>query len=441
MNPEGLRPELESGSNAIGSPRVGGDRLALRDLKFAVLHSGARMHYAVPALLHRADMLRAFYTDAVGNVGVLNVARRVLPAGIRSKAMRRLLGRLLPEDVPKSAVVSSPMRTLADAALSRLPSATRSLLPLGTTMSWLQKKILEDDFRGATALYSLDNSDLDIIRAAKRKGMFIAYEQILNADVGLIMREERERFPGLEAQDSEEFVEAGIRRDLEVWNLADVVLVASDFVRQSMKRVGYTADRVAFVPYGVDQSWFDITPRPVPGRVLFVGTVGLRKGNHYLAEACRMLRDRGVQAEFRVVGPSDPRVVSSPLFAGPSYIGQVPRVQVRDEFAQADVFVLPTISESFGLVHLEAMACGVPVVTTPHCGSVVRDGEDGFIVPIRDSAALAARIEQLIKDRSLRDRMGRSARERATKYSWAGYSEAMLRAIVRAAASPVRPAA
>ena len=45
--------------------------------------------------------------------------------------------------------------------------------------------------------------------------------------------------------------------------------------------------------------------------------------------------------------------------------------------------MLPTLADSFGLVHLEALACGVPVITTPHCGSVVRDGVEGFIVPIR----------------------------------------------------------
>jgi glycosyltransferase involved in cell wall biosynthesis len=440
MSTESASPELIS-STPLGADAPRWVRSAVPDLKFAVLHTGARMHYAVPALLHRADMLRAFYTDVVGNVGVMNAVRRVVPSSLRSKPVRRLFGRLLPEDVPRAAVVSSPMRSLADAALARLPGGVRSLLPLEAPMSWLQRKIIEDNFRGANALYSLDNSDLDIIRAAKRQGMFVVYEQILNADVGLIMREERARFPRLELQDSEEFVEAGIRRDLEVWNLADVVLVASDFVRQSMKRVGYTADRVALVPYGVDESWFDITPRPVPGRVLFVGTVCLRKGNHYLAEACRMLKDRGVQAEFRVVGPSDPQELASPLFEGPNYVGQVPRDQVRDEFAQADIFVLPTISESFGLVHLEAMACGVPVVTTPNCGSVVRDGMDGYIVPVRDAGALAARIEQLIKNRTLRADMGRNAKERAAKYSWAGYSRAMLGAIVRSATNGIRPAA
>ena len=63
------------------------------------------------------------------------------------------------------------------------------------------------------------------------------------------------------------------------------------------------------------------------------------------------------------------------------------------------------------------MACGVPVITTPNCGSVVRDGIDGFIVPIRDAEAIADRIELLLADRALRARMGRNARARAREFT------------------------
>jgi glycosyltransferase involved in cell wall biosynthesis len=122
-------------------------------------------------------------------------------------------------------------------------------------------------------------------------------------------------------------------------------------------------------------------------------------------------------------------VFRSPLFEGPTYIGQVPRVQVREEFAQGDVFAFPTLSEGFGLAHLEAMACGMPVITTPRCGSAVRDGVDGFVVPIRDALAVADRVEQVVRDRALRDRMSHEARKRAREYSWAHYSRAMFEAI------------
>src|SRR3569833_4090021 len=141
-------------------------------------------------------------------------------------------------------------------------------------------------------------------------------------------------------------------------------------------------------------------------------------GFHFLAEARRILEQRGLHPEFRVVGPMRPYVPQTPLFLGPEYVGQIPRTQVRDEFAQADVFAFPTISESFGLVHLEALACGVPVITTPHCGSVVRNGIDGYIVPIRSPGALADRIQQLLSVRVLRVWLCVFARLRVLLFSW-----------------------
>jgi glycosyltransferase involved in cell wall biosynthesis len=102
---------------------------------------------------------------------------------------------------------------------------------------------------------------------------------------------------------------------------------------------------------------------------------------------------------------------------------------VAEEFRHADVFALPTLSDSFALVHLEALASGVPVITTPNCGSVVRNGVDGFIVPIRDAEALADRIEEIVTDRRLRNRMSQSAREKARQFTWARYGERLLQAI------------
>jgi glycosyltransferase involved in cell wall biosynthesis len=75
---------------------------------------------------------------------------------------------------------------------------------------------------------------------------------------------------------------------------------------------------------------------------------------------------------------------------------------------------------------LEAFACGVPVVTTPNCGSQVRDGQDGFIVPVRNAPALAERLEQLISDRALRDRMSQAARARAEELNWDRFGKLLL---------------
>jgi len=221
----------------------------------------------------------------------------------------------------------------------------------------------------------------------------------------------------------------GIQRDQEQWSLADLILSPSEFVSSEIISMGGKTERLALVPYGIPEEWLAHQPNPQPGRVLFVGSVGLRKGNHYLAEATRILRRRGVQCQVRVVGPYDSEAIQRPEFQGPTYIGQVPRSQVLTEFLLADIFVLPTLSEGLALVHLEAMACGLPVITTPNCGSVVRDKIEGFIVPIRNAEILADRIEQLITDPGLRHEMSENARKRAKEFTWEKYEDRLLTAL------------
>jgi glycosyltransferase involved in cell wall biosynthesis len=390
---------------------------------YAVLQAGARMHYAVPALLARAGALAAFYTDLHASHRPLQLLGSLWPGHLQPRPLRRLLGRRLPPELPRALVRDQPLSGLLSAAGLAGAAAAGDAAVLA--------RARRERFGGATALYTnYINNDLDAVRPARDPGLAVVHELIIGADVGRILLEERRRFPGIEPDgEPEAEVEAGIALDQEKWRLSDRVLVPSTYCRDSSIALGCDPQRLRLVPYGIPEHWFELEPEPIPGRVLFVGQVGLRKGNHVLAEACRLLRRRGVAFECRVVGP--PLVdLDNPLFEGPQYLGQVPRSQVREEFRRADLFVLPTLADSFALVHLEAMACGVPVVTTPHCGSLVRDGQEGFLVPIREATALADRLEQLLADRALRARMGAAARLRAEDHSWRRYGERLLAALL-----------
>jgi len=398
------------------------------------------MHYAVPAILAKEGLLARFYTDVVGNSGAVGAIERWVPEAWRSPSLRRLFGRRLPPELTRDRVLTvagislvAPIAArLTGRFVERLPESWRGRLSIPSPAEAIQRNILRDGFGGANAYYGLVTGDPPILREAKRRGLYIVYEQILNPNAAQILREERRCFPGLEPDEPDEVVDGATILDRQVWDLADVVLVPSEFVRETTIAFGCAPEKVALVPYGLPPSWLEKTASPVPGRVLFVGTVGLRKGNHYLAQAARILRERGIAADVRVVGPpTTPTITSSPEFLGPTYVGQVPRARVAEEFSQADVFAFPTLADSFALVHLEAMALGVPVITTPHCGSVVRDGVDGFLIPVRDATALADRIQKVISDRPLRAKLGSAARERAQQFLWANYRANLLEAIRR----------
>jgi glycosyltransferase involved in cell wall biosynthesis len=393
------------------------DKYSSLAYRYAVLQAGARMHYAVPALLARSSALAAFYTDLHASHRPFQFLKSLIPERQKPKALKRLLGRTLPADLPRHLVHDQPLASLGWARGQR-----SELLVL--------ERACREHFAGANALYTnFINNDLEAVRQAKDLGLHVVHELIIGADVGRILLDERRRHPGVELQsESEHEVESGIDRDRQKWALSDQVLVPSEYCWNSSIALGCDSAKLSLVPYGIPEHWFELQPKPHSGRVLFVGQVGLRKGNHLLAQACRLLKARGVAFECRVAGP--PEVdVTDPLFEGPNYLGQVPRSQVQEEFRCADLFVLPTLAEGMALVHLEAMACGVPVITTPNCGSVVRDGVDGFIVPIRDASALADRIQQLVQDRLLRHQMSVAARQRAREFTWARYGERLLSAL------------
>lgn len=211
------------------------------------------------------------------------------------------------------------------------------------------------------------------------------------------------------------------RLDTEI-ELADRILVGSSFVRDSFVSEGVPDEKLVVVPYGTDTGLFEPpaqkTHSDVQLRLLFVGQISQRKGLSYLLEAARRLKGRGVSLTLvgRIHGDDKALDPYRNLFR---YIPHVPRTRLPDIYREADVFVFPTLLEGMPLVVIEAMASGLPVITTAHgSGDIIRDGVDGFLVPTRAVDALVDRIEQLRDEPHLRKEMGGSARRRALGYTW-----------------------
>jgi glycosyltransferase involved in cell wall biosynthesis len=207
--------------------------------------------------------------------------------------------------------------------------------------------------------------------------------------------------------------------------LADRILVGSNFVLQSFVAMGFDARKIAVTPYGVDTMRF--APRLQPRRdgvfrALFVGQIGQRKGMSYLFQGYQQFRRP--DSELHVVGNYVAgRQVYDRFAHLYRYTSNVPQQALPALFHDADVFVFPSLVEGMPLVVLEAMACGIPVITTRHgAEDIVRDGVDGFFVPVRDPGAIAMRLEQLYRDPALREQLGRNARERATQHTWELYA-------------------
>lgn len=161
-------------------------------------------------------------------------------------------------------------------------------------------------------------------------------------------------------------------------------------------------------------------------RVLFAATWRKNKGVEDLVPAYAELAARHASLELIVLGAGVPDAEVRAAF--PVEVrGRVRCVRAGSEaetaaaFAAADLFLLPSLFEGTPLTLVEAMAAGLPVVTTATCGmrDVVRDGENGLLVPLRSPSAIVAAVERLIRDESLRARLGAVARaEAAERYTW-----------------------
>ena len=218
-----------------------------------------------------------------------------------------------------------------------------------------------------------------------------------------------------------------------VGRAADGVVATCSDEAFELRALGVAASRITVTPCGVDLDHFtpDLSPRPHDGpvRIMTVGRLVKRKGVGQVVRALGLLRDRDV--ELVVVGGSgsdEPeadrlRALAVELGVGDRlrFAGQVGRADMPAMLRSADVVVATPWYEPFGIVPLEAMACGIPLVVSSVGGLIdsVVDQVTGLHVPPRDSAAIAAALRQLIDDPELRRELGRRGRARVEqRYSW-----------------------
>ena len=406
------------------------ERHVTEPLKFAVIQVGARLHYAVPAVLQQAGLLQVLYTDAHAGSPALRPLR-LLPQKYQPGGLRRLFSRRVPATIPHAKVRSWIWPAFQSEWFSRrhpaLRKSARTVRDRRIGGHWIAQRVIAENFGGANALYVHPCTGTDAVREAKRRGMFVVLEAISHPFLKRVELAEYQKFGATPPPECEPALnEANLSFFKEEALLADLVLAASPFVRAGLIELGIDPARIAVVPYGLDSSFFNEEPVPQPGRVLYVGHIGYLKGLPYLAEAARQLQAEGFGGEVRAVGPHDGRLIHRPEFAGLHYIGQVPRSEVKQEFLAADILAFPTMSDGFGVVLLEAMAAGLPVVCTRNCARVVEDGRNGFVVPSGDPVSLAASIRKLVSDRSLRDAFSDRSRLVAADFTLERYADRLL---------------
>lgn len=283
------------------------------------------------------------------------------------------------------------------------------------------------------AIYAYEDGALNMFKVGQTKGS----KRIYDLPIGYwkaarqIQRTEAELrpewAPTLSAMlDSDEKLQ---RKDDEL-RLANEIIVASSFTRQTLALAPQPTAKIRMVPYGA--------PVPVQEpharsqgklKVLFVGILSQRKGIAYLFDAVRQMK-----------GAVDLTLVGKPPVMCPAlenelkvhrWIPSLPHYRILDEMDAHDVLVFPSLFEGFGLVLLEALSRGVPVITTPHTAGpdIITEGVDGFIVPIRSSHAIVEKLELLDRDRVRLRTMSQAALETARRCTWESYRSGIVDAV------------
>ncbi|MES2307879.1 MAG: glycosyltransferase family 4 protein [Verrucomicrobiota bacterium] len=285
-------------------------------------------------------------------------------------------------------------------------------------------------------VYAYEDAAYHSFKRAKAAGLKTVYDLPIGYWKASreIYKEEQDRFPEFASliqglQDSEEKLE---RKDREL-ELADRVHACSGFVKSTLIQYGYPEDKIRVMQFGapslqnVDFKTSIEKGANRPFRVLFVGRMDQRKGIGYLLKAMQHFDPREV--EFHMIGskPSSMEVLS-PYWGRVVDHGTMSQKQVWEIMKSCDLFVFPSLFEGQALVVLEAMACGLPVVVTPHAGAdrVVRDGLDGFVIPIRSTEEIVNKIVWMKSHPEERNQMAKSAMIRSHEFTWEGYQKEVL---------------
>jgi alpha-maltose-1-phosphate synthase len=381
---------------------------------------------AVVSALREEELLAAFYT-------CIHWRPESLTGRLMPRAVRGIFERRARIQLPNEFVRTRPMRELVRNLYIRAGKRHRiadasHTFSIDAVYRDLDRHVARSirRYSDVRAVYAYEDGALAQFREARKLGI----QRIYDLPIGYwrankkISAEEAELQPGwkgtLTALTDDASKQASKDEELE---LASTVIVPSTFVKDTLDL--YPGKKTIVVnPFGVPAKISaprQLTDPDKPLRVLYVGSLSQRKGIAYLFEAVEKSGEAvTLTVVGRKVGQSD---LLDKFCAKHRWLPSLPHDQVLDEMRNHDVFVFPSLFEGLALVQGEAISQGLPVITTPNSGGadILRDGMDGFIVPIRDPEAITARLIELYQDRTLLQQMSDSARERATQLDWKSY--------------------
>lgn len=221
--------------------------------------------------------------------------------------------------------------------------------------------------------------------------------------------------------------------------LSDFAVGASTFTLKTLIKQGMTENCVHMAPYGVNIK--DFKPRNNfrkidKMRFLFVGSFSQRKGISYLLQAFKELEDEGENFSLTMTGRGimDYELVKSYNLKCLETHVNLPLEELVKLMQESDVFVFPSICEGFGLVLIQAMATGMPLITTYNTSGpdFIEEGKDGFLIETQDIEAIKNKVRYFLQNPEEVKRMGQNAISKSKDFTWERFSSEIIKSVDKA---------
>ena len=374
-------------------------------MKVLCTQIGSRQHYEVPLKLSLAGQLALLITDFWNPLGRrAGWIARLLGSGILRRAAERFHS-----EIPFSKV-RVPLRAHVQALV--LASGRR---PAGESLARLSVTLARQSARWADrcdhdTLFAFCGAALEVMEREKALGNRVIVDQFdTGRELSDTLREESDRYKNLGAS-YPQYPDWYFDRLEEEWKLADRILVNSEWTRRCLTGFGVPAGKIVLIPLSVTADQPAGQPKRMSGgrlRVLWLGRMCLGKGLMYAVEAARAVSALPIEFTFAGIPAVDVPRIDWPRNC--RVIGQVPRSTVPGLYRSHEVFLFPTLSDGFGRVQVEAALHGMVIIATGRCGSVVEHNRSGYVVPVRNSQAIAEHLAGLLCRPHLLEEMSMAA--------------------------------
>ncbi|MFN3018112.1 glycosyltransferase family 4 protein [Vibrio coralliilyticus] len=214
---------------------------------------------------------------------------------------------------------------------------------------------------------------------------------------------------------------------LKAIEMADYISIPSSFVKRTFEENGVCKSKLMVNPYGVDLSSFrPLDKKDNVFRVIYCGTLSIQKGSHYLLQAIHELDLPNLQLWHIGSVKNEMKPFIHRYGSGKVHFkGSYPQSELYKLYSQGSVFVIPSIQDGLALVQLQAMACGLPLICSTNTGGddlITKQGDEGYVIPIRSVEAIKEKITVLYNDPELLKEMSDKAIRKVSQgYTWEDY--------------------